>query len=108
MAAKALDIYAQILQHSSQMLLLAKEGNWDQLVELGAAREKIVAELKQSERAGLHLSSNEQAEVNALIQETLALDAETAALTEHCMKDIREAMAALGVSKQLNKAYLQP
>lgn len=109
MAAGTLEICAEILRFSRHMLALAQAGNWEELVAQEAERQQVVSRLKKRLETADHLQApGEKARFDALIQEILKLDEETSTLTERRMVDIKESLASVGVSRQLNSTYLRP
>lgn len=109
MEAETLAIYAAILDVSRAMLAAAKSASWDELVAQEAAQQQLVGKLKTHlDTAPPRLTRDEPAKINALIQQILKLDEETRALVEHCAADLKESLAAIGVTKQLKNTYLRP
>lgn len=108
-ASEPLQSYAEILGISRHMLSSAEAGQWDDLAIQEAARLEIVDRLKKRNALASSVpGAEEQAKINALIREILALDEQTRALAERRLGDIRESLAAAGVSRQLNNTYLRP
>lgn len=104
-----LSIYAAILAASRQMLDLAKEQNWDALVDLELERRQIVAKLRSTlEQSPAPLNGAEHSESEVLIRNILAIDEQTRNLAQSWMAELDQQLSSLGTSKRLRNTYLNP
>lgn len=95
-----------MLAASRDMLAMAKEKNWDVLVEQEVSRRNAIAILqKHIGSTGNGLPPGIRTQANTLIQEIGRLDGETMALAEGRMADIGQLFHSAEVSKRLSKAY---
>lgn len=103
-AKELLDNYAQLLRLSQQMLQLAKQAEWDRLVELEHDRAAIADGLMKNESvAAWHDAAiSRKAE---LIRSILETDNQIQSLTQNWMGELHEILGSIGTEKKLNKAY---
>lgn len=81
MGGKLLQYYEAIEKVSSEMLLAAREGDWDRVVKLEGACAVLISGLKQA--AGmLELSRDERRHKTQIMKRILINDAEIRALAE--------------------------
>ena len=102
---------ASILQHyeemavlSGEMLEVARQGRWNELVELDLKRASVLSGLR-AEVANDAIPDAIAARVSALIQAMLAADAETSALATSWHGELQELIVSLGTERKLFQAY---
>ena len=87
----ALHLYAQTHALTQRMLAAAQNQNWDELIALGAEREKIVARLPERLPPLLEAEGKQLAD---LIREILSAHTEIAAHAGPWLKDVRRLLQA--------------
>lgn len=104
-----LSIYRKILDDSRAMLELAKQEEWDALVDREQERRQQVAALrKELESRPDALSTAAMGQAQGLVQETLALDEETRRLANIWMLELDQKLGSINTSRRLKNAYLAP
>lgn len=86
------------------MLVAAKAGEWEQLVEFEQSRESIVAELVTAEGSVVH-TAELRAKKRELIQAIMTCDEEVRVLTQDWMLELRQILVNVSNTERLNKAY---
>lgn len=99
-----IEVYEAIEGLSQRMLEAAKNHEWDELIALDEKRLILLDNLKLSE-PGRGVETQLDARKSDLIQRILKDDAETKALTEAWMVELRELLDSISTEKKLNDAY---
>ncbi len=104
-----LSLYQKILDDSRTMLDMAKQEEWDALVDREMERRKQVVVLRtklESQPEALSPGAMEQAQ--NLVKETLALDEETRRLVNVWMLELDQKLGSINTSRRLQNTYLAP
>ena len=104
-----LALYQKILDDSRTMLDMAKQEEWDALVDREMERRKQVVVLRtklESQPEALSPAAMEQAQ--NLVKETLALDEETRRLVNVWMLELDQKLGSINTSRRLQNTYLAP
>jgi flagellar protein FliT len=99
-------IYETVAELTKQMLLAAKQQDWDSLAELEANCAQQVATLKLSESA-LPLPSDVRERKLASIKSILADDREIRNIVSPWMVRLNSLMSSLHMENKLTRAYSQ-
>lgn len=106
-AAELLERYSEMLRLSQHMLELARQSDWDRLVEIGLARSAIADDLDKYDVPN-GWSRAELAKKAELIRSILAADDEIKILTQAWMGELKEILGSIGTEKKLNNTYETP
>lgn len=96
--------YEAVWGITQQMLDAARKNEWDDLPALEEKRFVYVEKLMASDNGDL-LDAPLSARKTELIQNILSSDAETKALTDDWMVELRQILDSIGAEKKLNAAY---
>lgn len=92
MTATLLQHYEAIEEASTEMLLAARQGDWDRVVMLEGACAVLISRLKQAAGAG-PLDAEQRLRKRRIMQRILVNDAEIRALTEPCLDELSRLVA---------------
>lgn len=106
-SAELLGHYAEMLRLAQQMLELARQSEWDRLVEFEQKRSAIAEGLMKQEENSVW-SQAEQEKKGDLIRSILEMDDEIKSLTEAWKGELKEILDSIGAEKKLHKAYESP
>ena len=107
MATDAADIvgrYKAFVDLSGQVLTAARQANWDLVLDLDRQRNSLLSDIKAAD-AGMPPDPQRQAQKKRLVEQYLALEAETRTLVEAWMADLRSAMHSNSQEQRLLKHY---
>lgn len=107
-SAERLERYAEMLRLAQQMLELARQSEWDHLLELEKKSAAIAETLMKHEESGSVWSQAEQEKQAELIRSILEADEEIKNLTQAWMGELQEILGSIGAEKKLSKAYETP
>jgi len=96
--------YEAVWGYTRMMLEAARKSEWGDLPVLEEKRFSFVEILMASDK-GDFSDAKLNARKSELIQEILAVDAETKELTEAWMVELRQILDSIGSEKKLNNAY---
>lgn len=96
--------YERLLSRSTQMLGLAREGDWARLVEEESAYVVAVESLKQCEASGM-LDEPSKARKAELLEQILAQDVETRRRLEARREELSELIGSNRRQFNANRAY---
>ena len=99
-----LSIYENVAVITNQMLTAARNGKWDELVELESHCSSQVATLKSSESPAPLTGEIREKKVR-IIKQILADDREIRTITEPWMKQLSVMMNASGTERKLSQVY---
>lgn len=103
-AAEVIQRYAHILAASGEMVTAAKEGRWDDLVEMEIARRELIVQVT-AEPATLYADAAVQARKESLIRSIMAADQQVKALTTAWMAEIQCMLGSMQAERKLARAY---
>ena len=93
--------WPEILGLTDKMLTLAKDGEWESVLQLQEERwEKIQRFFQQP------LPEQERASLGDAIRHLMSIDREITALSKDGLEVTKEALGALGQRRRANKAYV--
>jgi flagellar protein FliT len=101
---EVISLYETVAAITDQMLVAARNGNWDELVVLEARCASHVAVLKNGE-APIPLTGLLRDRKVKIIQKILSDDREIRNLTEPWMGHLSKLINSTGTERKLNKAY---
>jgi flagellar protein FliT len=96
--------YEAFVALTRQLLAAARASEWDRLVSLGHDRDHVLSIIKHLD-ATVRLDSMAIGRKAKLIEEHIALDAETCKLVESWMADLKSAMHSNLQEQRLLKQY---
>jgi flagellar protein FliT len=91
------------LNDSQLMLTAAREGRWDDLIELETARQKVMQNTKEVDTSVPDVA--QVARKKELIGNILANDAQIRALTQAWMGELESVLTSVQVERKLIRAY---
>ncbi|BCB26948.1 hypothetical protein SKTS_18340 [Sulfurimicrobium lacus] len=97
--------YEKIAQISSQMLQLARSGQWNELPLQEQKRVAIVTELKSGVCSGVTLGDGPSRKLADLIGAILKADAETQSLAESWRGELQGLLGSMNTERKLLDAY---
>lgn len=101
---EVLSLYETVAGITEQMLVAARDGNWDQLAALESLCASHVATLKQEE-APTPLPSGVREQKVRIIQKILADDREIRNITEPWMEHLAVLINSTNTERKLSQAY---
>jgi flagellar protein FliT len=96
--------YEGIRDFSAQMLAVAREGRWDELIAVEQGRAELVNDLMQDSRLG-PVPASASTRVAELIEATRKLDAETLDLVEAWKVELLELLGSMRTERKLSDTY---
>lgn len=105
--AELLGHYAEILRLARQMLELARQAEWDRLMESERKRAAIATALMKHEENSVWSQADQEKKAE-LIRSILEADGETRQLAQDWMGELQEILGSIGTEKKLSKAYEIP
>lgn len=94
--------YAAALEISQRMLLAARTGDWDELVQLETQRAGMIDRVRNTQGGA---SPALLPELEILIRQILSCDDEIQQLVKPWMAEASEIMSSLQAARKLQKAY---
>jgi len=101
---EVISLYETVAAITDQMLTAARNGNWNELIELESRCSRYVATLKSGE-APVVLTGVARERKVEMIRKILADDREIRNLTEPWMARLSQLIHNTGTRRKLNKAY---
>lgn len=101
---EVINLYETVAVITDQMLTAARNGDWDQLVELESRCASHVATLQSSEPPMPLQGENRERKVK-IIRKILADDREIRNLTEPWMAHLSKLINSAGTERKLSQAY---
>lgn len=101
---EAIVIYEKILHITGDMLVAARNADWDQLIALESECRSLVEQLKPREQAA-PLNDNHRRRKVEIIHGILANDAEIRERIHPWMAQLQRYLGSAGRTQQLNAAY---
>lgn len=103
-AAEIISRYEQILAASAEMLVLARDSRWDDLVNLEIARRELI-QIVTAERTTRFDDVALQGRKETLIRGILAADEEVKTLTAAWMSEMQGILSSVQAERKLTRAY---
>ncbi|MEC5344865.1 flagellar protein FliT [Brenneria populi] len=101
-----LSLYQQLLALSNECLLLAKQAEWDKLIEFSHRYVTTVEKLSHiNENNAVELTEEEQQTVRIVLQRTLRNEQEVKILLQARMRDLKGLMNISSQQHSVNSAY---
>jgi len=94
--------YAAALELSQRMLVAARTGDWDELVQLETQRAGMIDRVRKLEGSA---SPVRHPELDAMIRQILSCDEEIQQLVKPWMAEASEILSSLQAARKLQKAY---
>lgn len=99
--------YQNLWLLTRQMLDVARNGDWDALIESELKRNALVERMMGQNESSI-MNTVEQQKAGEIIRKILAADTEIKTLTEAWKGELQEILGSIGTEKKLNKAYETP
>jgi len=106
-SADLLGRYTEMLRLAQQMLELARQSEWDRLIEFEHERAGIAEVLMKHEENSVWPQA-ERGKRADLIRSILETDSEVKSLTQAWMGELQELLGSIGTEKKLSKTYETP
>lgn len=91
-----------------KMLISAREGDWDALLEFELKRNALLEDLMAKGSKPIDSDAAEEKEMAELIHDILDADDEIKKLVKAWMAELQNILGSIGTEKKLNKAYQTP
>lgn len=101
---EVIDLYQNVADITGRMVSAARDGDWDNLVELEVRCTAQVNVLLKGE-APVALTGNARERKAAIIRKILADDREIRSLTELWMDQLAQLINSTGTERRLNQTY---
>jgi flagellar protein FliT len=106
-SADLLKRYDELLRLSQQMLAVARQSDWDRLVEIEKLR-AVIADSLVKQDSEILWDASDAARKAQTIHAVLDADAEIKSLTALWMGELQALLGSIGSEKKLQKAYEIP
>lgn len=96
--------YESVAQFAERMLQAARQGQWDELVELEQQRAAVLSELMADAAQGA-IPDEAGDQVAGLIGAILEKDAECTALARAWQDELKSLLGSMGAERKISQAY---
>lgn len=103
-AAWIVQHYETVAQLAEKMLAAARQGLWDELVELEQQRAAVLSELMADAAHGA-VPGGVAEQVAKLIKAILEQDAECTALAQAWQNELKALLGSMGTERKISRAY---